>query len=166
MILSENECGTDVLPIEFLDFSALFEANIVRLLWRTASEHESDYFVVERSVDGAVFEEVTRVQSAGESLHAQDYEVVDSEPLSGISYYRLRQVDVDGRYDFSNVVPVSVRVIETSVIAIGMLIAIPLGSVLVDSSGRVVCSGGEYRPSSSGIYTLSGNTQTLRILVN
>lgn len=78
----------------------------MRLNWTTATEHDNDYFVVERSADGVLFESVERLPGAGNSAHTLDYTALDPWPLKGLSYYRLRQVDYDGAWAWSQIVSV------------------------------------------------------------
>ena len=86
-----------VLPIELLVFDAeTAGAQQVLTSWTTATESNNAYFTVERSADAAVFTPVGTVQGAGNSQQLIRYTWLDTEPLSGLSYYRLRQTDFDG----------------------------------------------------------------------
>lgn len=90
-------CGAS-LPIGLLSFEAdAVNSHAVRLNWETSSEHNNDYFTIERSVSGYDgWEEVAIVDGAGNSETPNDYFTVDNMPLSGVSYYRLKQTDFDG----------------------------------------------------------------------
>ena len=90
-------------PVELLEFEAMPGDEVVDLMWTTASELNSDYFQVERSLDGEVFEGIQRVNAAGESQELLSYEAVDRAPYRGTSYYRLQAVDLDGSYTYSEV---------------------------------------------------------------
>ena len=57
---------------------------------------DNDHFMLRRSVDGQVFEDLVRLEGAGTSQQRLDYSFLDTAPLSGMNYYRLDQVDVDG----------------------------------------------------------------------
>lgn len=94
------------LPVELLDFTARPEGDAVRCAWRTASEINNDFFTVERSTDGVSFSDVGEVQGAGNSLQLLEYGFVDRAPSSGLSYYRLRQTDLDGTEEWSAMVAV------------------------------------------------------------
>ena len=96
------------LPVELLDFDAIYAENNVQISWSTATEVNNDYFIIERSKNGTDFEEVQRVKGAGSSTGIIDYYELDRAPLEGVSYYRLKQVDFNGKYTFSNVVPVNI----------------------------------------------------------
>lgn len=94
------------LPVELLSFTAAPEGDAVRLEWLTASERGSHHFVVLRSADGIRFEEAAHVAAAGNSATVLRYEAIDTEPLDGLSYYQLKQVDLDGSVAYSDRVPV------------------------------------------------------------
>ena len=96
--------GTNPLPVELLSFDAKPNRNIVDITWATASELNSDYFLVQRSTDGTIFEDVAQVNAAGNSSVTKKYSSSDYEPYNGTSYYRLKQVDNDGQYKFSKIV--------------------------------------------------------------
>lgn len=94
------------LPIELLAFSATAAGAVVDLRWSTASEQDNHYFTVERSVDNQAFDAVLEVPGAGNSQQVLHYADVDRWPLNGLSYYRLRQTDLDGTTTVSGSVPV------------------------------------------------------------
>ena len=94
------------LPVELLSFNALVNNNNVSLEWTTATELNNDYFVIEKSEDASAFEEIGRVTGAGTSSQIHRYTFIDPDLHSGIFFYRLRQVDYDGKYEFSSIVPV------------------------------------------------------------
>ncbi|WP_281613455.1 T9SS type A sorting domain-containing protein [Flammeovirga sp. SubArs3] len=87
------------LPITLASFEAeITEDNIVVLQWITASEINNDHFVIEKQKAGSKsWTEVGTVLGAGQSQHQINYTLRDTKPLSGKSYYRLRQVDFDGQ---------------------------------------------------------------------
>ena len=94
------------LPIELLSFTAQPNGGQVDLEWRTASEQNNDHFTVERSADAVAFTALLQVPGAGNSQSVIDYADVDPSPLDGLSYYRLRQTDLDGTTEVSDAVPV------------------------------------------------------------
>ncbi len=91
------------LPVQWLYFRASRLSYLVELEWATASEKNNSHFIVERSVDGRYFETLGKVNGAGNSTVMHQYRYTDDQPLRGISYYRIRQVDFDGQHSFSNV---------------------------------------------------------------
>ncbi|MGI4760058.1 MAG: T9SS type A sorting domain-containing protein [Janthinobacterium lividum] len=98
--------GRAPLPVQLLSFTATRQGTAVRTAWATASEKNSAYFVVQRSADGRTFADVEKVAAQGNSLRRTDYTSLDALPLAGLSYYRLRQVDLDGTVAYSPVVSV------------------------------------------------------------
>jgi hypothetical protein len=97
---------TTVLPIELLSFSASRENEGVRCNWITATEKNTDYFALESSRDGINFHEVYRTPAAGNSNTVQNYDYLDPNPGAGTRYYRLKNVDIDGQFDYSDLVSV------------------------------------------------------------
>lgn len=97
-----------VLPIELLEFSCFQEKKSVQLNWRTATEISSDFFAVERSANNRDFSELERIAGAGTSFEPREYTFTDDNPMPGLNYYRLRQVDFDGRFSYSRVVTVQI----------------------------------------------------------
>lgn len=90
-----------VLPVALSDFRLFAQGKGVAIEWSTASEQNSDFFAVERSADGKEWVEIARQTAGGHSLETRHYRVQDAAPLSGASYYRLRQTDRDGAVQWS-----------------------------------------------------------------
>lgn len=95
------------LPIELLYFKATSIREEVLLEWATASESDNDFFTIERSQDGRIFEDYIQVSGAGNSFDKRTYSALDQDPLAGTSYYRLAQTDFDGARTFSPMVAVN-----------------------------------------------------------
>ncbi len=91
------------LPVEWLDFTAKYFSGQVLLNWTTAEEMNNDYFTVERSSDGLIFTPILEVDGAGNSTAIKQYESADPQPLNGVSYYRLKQTDYDGKFKYSRI---------------------------------------------------------------
>jgi hypothetical protein len=97
------------LPIELVSFTAKVNANNeVVLNWITAIEINNDFFTIERSTDGVTFEEVSRVNGAGSTNVSHNYSTLDENPENDLSYYRLKQTDFDGAFEYSNIASVVV----------------------------------------------------------
>lgn len=94
------------LPVEFLRESAECNHKEMMIKWSTASEQNSDFFNVERSLDGANFSMIAKVTAAGASSTIKNYYALDVDPYSGTSYYRIRETDFNGNYMFSNLITV------------------------------------------------------------
>ena len=89
------------LPVELSYFNAIKRNKTVDLQWQTLSESNCDYFGVERSNDGNSYTELTQMRGNGTTQATNDYLYTDAQPFAGINYYRLRQVDFDGRSEYS-----------------------------------------------------------------
>lgn len=94
------------LPVEWLSFDAILFQGDANITWSTAVELNSDYFQVERSTDGMMYEALSKINAAGTTLDQSDYRFTDP----GIGslgkqriYYRIKQVDLNGTFDYSNV---------------------------------------------------------------
>ncbi len=94
------------LPVELMSFDAKPQNKIVKLEWTTATEVNNDFFTIERSADAINFNPVQTIQGAGNSRTVLQYFTFDFQPLSGTSYYRLRQTDFNGKSSVSNIVTV------------------------------------------------------------
>ncbi|MBL1278898.1 MAG: T9SS type A sorting domain-containing protein [Fluviicola sp.] len=88
------------LPTELISLEAESLSGYNRVYWTTASEINSDYFIVEKSVDGFEFEAIGTVKSAGNSQSIIDYSFDDYEQRNENVYYRLKQVDFDGKFEY------------------------------------------------------------------
>ena len=98
--------GVNPLPIELLEFNATANGDVVDLSWITASEINNERFEVERSNNAQNFTKVATVAGAGNSNMLLSYSTIDANPLNGVSYYRLKQIDYNGSFEYSEIVPV------------------------------------------------------------
>ena len=102
------------LPVEFLSFTAKpVNDNYVLSQWIVSMEKDNDHFEVERSRNGVDFEMAGFVASLGNTVGLRSYEYKDINPYQGFSYYRLKQVDINGDYSYSNIVTVLFGSINT-----------------------------------------------------
>ena len=99
--VSSTDQTNSPLPIELLSFSAQLKNNFVELKWSTASETNNDFFTIERAFDLEQFDPIIVEDGQGTSKELNHYKVVDSSPLYGRSYYRLKQTDFDGKFTYS-----------------------------------------------------------------
>lgn len=95
---------SSIVPVQLMYFRGKSDNNRSRLSWATATEINSDYFDVERSVDLKQFTSLGRVTAAGESRQQKEYSFLDEAPLPGVNYYRLKQVDKDGSFEYSKII--------------------------------------------------------------
>ena len=91
------------LPIQLTSFDPSILSNAVQLQWTTASEINNDFFTIERSTDANNWNAIGVVKGAGNSSNNIDYSWMDNTPVSGDSYYRLKQTDFDGKSTYSAV---------------------------------------------------------------
>lgn len=101
------------LPIELVEFKAEVVERKVVLNWVTASEFNNDYFVIERTTDGEYFSQVEKITGAGTTNDMKEYSTYDYQPVVGRSYYRLKQVDFDGKFTYSDLVMVEVADVDS-----------------------------------------------------
>ena len=104
----------NALPVSLLTFDAVVQGSEVETSWATASETNNDYFIIERSVDGVNYEKVGTRKSVGNSTTELHYSLIDPKPFKGVSYYRLRQIDLDGLE--SSFGPVAVNLTDNTVL--------------------------------------------------
>jgi hypothetical protein len=94
------------LPVELVNFDAWKSEEVNILKWTTSSEKNNAYFVVERSSDGIDFIPIGITTGNGNSSIFRSYAFTDEHPLHGYNYYRLKQVDVDGAFTYSEIIVV------------------------------------------------------------
>ncbi len=128
--------GSIVLPVELINFDATIDGGQNHLTWRTASESQNKGFDIERSADGVRFDKIGFVAGKGTTNQVQNYRFEDnttfSSPLerSGeVVYYRLKQLDFDGRFEYSKI-------------------------IAIDSKGENVAS--VFPNPSTGLFTIAG----------
>jgi len=100
------EAACALLPVELTFFNGKEQNGAVLLNWQTALEKNSSYFQVEHSQDGIHFTAIGKVASNGTSNQLHNYSFRHTSPSKGNNYYRLKEVDIDGKYAYSNIVPI------------------------------------------------------------
>lgn len=169
------------LPVQLAAFEARpTTTTAVVLTWTTASEVNSDHFVVERSADGKRFEPIGQVLGAGSDATTHRYAFTDGAAPAAGCYYRLRLVDRDGSAAFSPVRPVAARASQLRVYpnptrgeAVVLTGTAPSAVVRVcDALGKVVLAatadaGGvvTLRGLRTGLYQVQAGTRTVRLSV-
>ncbi len=101
--------GCVALPVQLVSFMGIYETALhrVKLMWQTSWEKDNDFFSVERSVDGVNFAETTRVSGHGTVTGISTYQAYDEDLTGIVAYYRLKQVDLDGHYEYSSVIAIA-----------------------------------------------------------
>ncbi len=192
-----GDSTTNPLPVNMLFFNAINVNGDVQLKWATANEINNKGFAVERSMDGANFKEIGFVKGNGTTTTTNAYASIDAKAFLQTAtttlYYRLRQVDFDGNFEYSNIVMVNESDLNGDVVnvypnpfvsTVGVNIQTSEATTakveLVDMQGRVistelvkVANGGAYHEVkgtnnlSSGIYfvnvTVNGVSQTTKV---
>ncbi|MDX1666899.1 MAG: T9SS type A sorting domain-containing protein [Saprospiraceae bacterium] len=140
------------LPVELASFRA--ETGLsgeVVLRWRTLTETNNDYFALERGDDAAVFDSLARIEGAGTTIAPRSYTYTDRDPLPGLSYYRLKQIDYDGSTHFSQVYEIRRK---------GPVLSFLLYPNPVKSSINLKLQALRERPITWNILALDGRTET------
>ncbi len=92
------------VPITLISFTGKPENEFVQLQWQTAQEINNKYFTIEHSIDGVNFSKVENVESKGNTSIGFNYSYNHKLAVQGVNFYRLKQVDLDGTFNFSNIV--------------------------------------------------------------
>jgi len=103
---TDEETASSTLPVEFIKFNVENHTTCNNIEWTTTSEINNKYFTVEKSLDGYKFEKIQIINGAGNSNRIIEYFANDYNIESGISYYRLKQTDYDGKYSYSKIIAV------------------------------------------------------------
>jgi FG-GAP repeat/FG-GAP-like repeat len=137
-----------ILPVELVSFRGAAERDGNRLWWTTGSEQGSGRFIVERSIDGDVYDTIGEVRAAGESQSPIDYEWFDDTAPTGTNYYRLRMIDSSGEEDLSEVVIITRATADVVVLPNPAFDRISWQSVdvaaqwrIIDALGKTVLAG-------------------------
>lgn len=101
--LATKDFTVSPLPVELVYFDATLTNGQVALSWETASEFNSSYFNILRSTDGKNWSSIGTVPAQGTSQTTLDYSLMDQNPLSGVSYYQLKMVDLNGSFHTSDI---------------------------------------------------------------
>ena len=108
--LGDQIGGGNILPIGLLNFDAKADNSRVDLHWTTSSESNNSFFTIERSQDAINFSFLANVNTLainGNSATPLSYIAFDMNPFGGVTYYRLKQTDIDGNYKYSGIVSVN-----------------------------------------------------------
>ena len=101
-----SKLSESVLPLKLLAFTGYNTERGNLLTWVTAAEPQNKGFDIERSTDGIRFEKIGFVPVAGATNNTQSYSFTDKTPIVGVSYYRLKQIDLGGQFEYSKVISI------------------------------------------------------------
>jgi hypothetical protein len=96
-----------ILPVDLISFTGNCNNNHIDLNWSTSSETNNNYFTVEQSEDGKAWTNLGTIPGAGNSTTVQNYSYTAKETAGTISYFRLKQTNLDGTYWYSEVLQVA-----------------------------------------------------------
>lgn len=92
-----------ILPVELVSFEGRIN-NGLELYWQTVSELNNEKFEIQESADGIIFEKIGTVKGKGTTLQQQQYSFAVENPKAGLRYYRLKQIDYDGQFEYSKII--------------------------------------------------------------
>jgi hypothetical protein len=134
-----------ILPLTLIDFEATKKSNNVLLNWLTNNEQNVDGFRIERKTGSGDFESIGFVQAKNNSTN--NYDFTDYSPAKGVSYYRLKMVDIDGKFTYSKVIQMSydanIQIMlypnpVTDILYIKLSDAQPAFAIVLNNTGQTV----------------------------
>lgn len=132
--LGNKNGGNNPLPVKIVSFSGSCNVNATILDWTTATEINNDFFTVETSKDGIVWTAVKNIKGAGNSNQLVNYTCVIPGVVTSTSFYRLKQTDFDGKFEYTQ--PISVKNCKTGPDAINIYPNPSSGIVNINFSGE------------------------------
>jgi uncharacterized delta-60 repeat protein len=157
-----------ILPLSLYSFTATKQSKAVLLNWQTINEQHTSAFEVQRSDNGNNFTGIGIIDAAGNSTASKNYSLADLQPVAGLNYYRLKMIDVDGKFTFSKVITVRFDNAAVTLQAfpnpvntiVNLQFVAPTGNVklqLTDALGRTIKS---FEVKSSGLVTYTSIDMT------
>ncbi len=165
-------CNAIILPVEFASIKIETVEKKHKIMWSTASEINNKGFVVERSMDGSKFEEIGWIEGEGNSFSIKEYSFVDDKAKSNILYYyRLKQMDFDGNYEYSDIV--SAKYEDKNALSLGDFAPNPARAIAtldvnigVESNAQVILFDQLGNEILNKTQTLFAGSNTLNIELN
>lgn len=150
----DAEISSFVLPVELTDFTVTTDHKQAYLTWQTISEINNDFFAVEHSTDGISFTKIGKIKGNGTTTNRQAYSFVHANPVHGLNYYRLKQFDFDGAFEYS----------ETNVISLEKSGGIHIFPTLVTESITIDRRTDQATDAEISIYKMTGELVLVRQL--
>lgn len=147
---ASNSSSVNPLPVELIYFNGRLDEGQVQLDWATASELNNSHFEIERSSDGVLFDQIGSVDGNGTTNELKKYAFTDRRPSIGTSYYRLRQVDYNGNFEYSSIIPISNE-------GVGFNVVVAPNPATVDNLNLLVQSD-DVTPLNVTLHDLFGRT--------
>ena len=104
----------EVLPVELTSFTGYNEGIVNKLQWSTASEKNTVKFEVEKSIESSNWSLIGEISAAGNSTTLRNYDFNDNNPVFGNNYYRLKIIDLDGTFTYSNVINIPINTVTNN----------------------------------------------------
>ena len=142
---------TNPLPVELIEFKGVASDNRTILNWSTSSELNNDGFYVERSGDGDTFESIGFVEGNGTVNEVNHYDFVDKQPYLGYNFYRLKQVDYDGQFEYSGIL-----IVYNDFVRSGISTSIYPNPATTDDAKVRILTGDNHTPIRISIFDLDG----------
>lgn len=106
----------NAFPVTLINYNAILKGDgSVDVSWATLTEQNNDYFLVEKSADGRTYTTLSKVSATSQSIEKKNYTVTDKSPVAGLNYYRLTQVDKDGKKTLYEIKTVTVKSINIEI---------------------------------------------------
>ena len=154
IIYADGVLANAPLPVSLTLFETVKKKNEVEIIWQTVSEVNNRIFEIEKSIDGENFTTIKTVSGSGNSSTVINYKTEDYYPVNGYNYYRLKQIDFDGQYEYSKV-----SVVEFNLSNIHLF-----PSML--EQGEIFNLNGVLEKTSVMIYSVNGQLVESMILLN
>lgn len=167
-LVSDDEAVSS-MPVTLVSFEGRSENNLTKLTWKTTSETNNKGFEIERSADARTFEKIGFVDGSGDSKEINTYHFTDLNP-SVTSYYRLKQLDYDGKFEYSKVISVKSGAAIVKVFPNPAQDYLTISGIsqkqpfsIVDGNGRVVIEGVVIDRQQINIRTLGAGRYVVRV---
>lgn len=115
--VSLSTCSPVILPVTWLGFTAVEKGGQTALQWKVADEINADHYEIEYSTDGSQFTKLYTLPATTRFAATKTYDQLHPFPVAGTNYYRIRQVDKDGRYSYSKTELVRIAKANSIVVA-------------------------------------------------
>ncbi|QES89518.1 hypothetical protein [Rhizosphaericola mali] len=99
----------ETLPLHLLKFEAKYKSNSVQLNWTTTNEINVSHFEIEKSIDANHFETITYIKANNIPTIINEYQYIDEKTTDSINYYRLKNIDFDGRFTYSSIIQIKIN---------------------------------------------------------
>ncbi len=117
-VLANKVGGTNPLPVDLISFTGVSEGTYNSVSWKSAVETNFRHYELESSEDGVTFNKIATVNPIGNVSSSNDYNYLDFSPFSPITYYRLKMVDLDYTFEYSNIISIENGINKTGILVV------------------------------------------------